>query len=312
MRNQEALEAFVFHCEVERNLAGYTVRSYRCDLKDFFSYSPVRDVEDCLSVRVLKGYLAHMVEADRPLSAATVRRRFATLRGFARFAAKTYGLKDPFHDWGPAIKRARRLPRAISADEVRTLIADDRGATSTDVETTFAVLLISATGLRVSELCSIRRQDIAADGSAIHICGKGARDRVVYISDPSLKREIVRRKLAGRYTNDFLLVNGRGTRLDPQSLRRRLHKLHASRGIDRNITPHMLRHTAATLLIEQGTDIRFVQRLLGHASIATTEIYTHVTDVALKRAITEANVVDLLTSGATREERSTLRATTTA
>ncbi|PPR25456.1 MAG: Tyrosine recombinase XerD, partial [Alphaproteobacteria bacterium MarineAlpha10_Bin1] len=155
-------------------------------------------------------------------------------------------------------------------------------------------LVISVTGVRVSELCAIAAIDVSTDGSSIQVLGKGSRDRIVYVSDAGLREDFMARR--NRRINEEgerapLLVNGRGARLQPQTLRQRLHKLRVRNGMSRTITPHMLRHTAATLLIESGTDIRFVQRLLGHASIATTEIYTQVNDRSLRRAVFQANTL---------------------
>ncbi|WP_414834297.1 tyrosine-type recombinase/integrase [Afifella sp. YEN Y35] len=210
-------------------------------------------------------------------------------------------MSDPFKEWMPALKRPRRLPRALSLDEVRSLIAAGQAGAASDPDTIFAILLLSATGLRVSELCSIRAADLSGDGSTIHITGKGSRDRIVYVADEKLRNGLIERRAARIHEAGItapLLLNSRGTPLQPQTLRRRLHRLRQGLGIDKIITPHMLRHTAATLLIERGTDIRYVQRLLGHASIATTELYTRVNDVALKRAVAAADVVGFLRSQA--------------
>jgi site-specific recombinase XerD len=151
-----------------------------------------------------------------------------------------------------------------------------------------------STGMRIGELCKLRIEDIAPDGSSLRVHGKGSRDRVAYISDVHLRRELVR-LVAGRRSqrnhNDALFVNRHGSPMRPQSIRSKFRRYATDIGLLRRITPHMLRHTAATLLIEQGVDIRFVQRLLGHSSIATTEIYTHVSDEALRMTLERADVL---------------------
>ena len=155
-----------------------------------------------------------------------------------------------------------------------------------------------STGIRVGELCKVRIEDVSPDGSSFRIHGKGARDRVAYISDASLQRELRqlvedrRRRMGGAIGSLFL--NRYGSPMRPQSVRSKLRRYAVEVGLVRRVTPHMLRHTAATLLIETGVDIRFVQRLLGHSSIATTEIYTHVSDEALRTTLERADVLGTL------------------
>ncbi len=296
MNLNSILEEYLFQCSIERRLAANTAQAYQSDLQHFFAFQGEETAESALTVANLKKYLAHML-GEAGLSIATARRRIACLRGFCRFAAKEHGLADPFKAWSPSLKRPKRLPRAVSCDEIRSLVSPTNRSRHTDVETVFAILLISVTGIRVSELCAIRTTDVSPDGASIHIAGKGARDRIVYVSDDDLRcnlRERRSARIAQEGEKARLLLNSRGTGLQPQALRRRLRNLCARANLPRIVTPHMLRHTAATLLIESGTDIRFVQRLLGHASIATTEIYTQVNDRSLRRAVFEANTLQLI------------------
>lgn len=135
------------------------------------------------------------------------------------------------------------------------------------------------------------------DCSTLRVHGKGSRDRIVYIADVDLRRNLRRLVDARQKVNDAvgsLFMNRHGVAMKPQSVRSKLRRYAAEVGLARRITPHMLRHTAATLLIETGVDIRFVQKLLGHSSIATTEIYTHVSDEALKATLERANVLRAL------------------
>jgi site-specific recombinase XerD len=160
------------------------------------------------------------------------------------------------------------------------------------------VRLMVVTGMRVGELCRLLLADIASDGSVVRIHGKGARDRIAYVTDESLRNELHQILQACRERpapcNGVVFVNRYGAEMQPQSVRSKLRRLAKEAGLDRRVTPHMLRHTAATLLIESGVDIRFVQRLLGHSSIATTEIYTHVSDEALRATMERANVLGRL------------------
>jgi integrase/recombinase XerD len=150
-----------------------------------------------------------------------------------------------------------------------------------------------STGIRVGELCKIQVEDVSPDGATLRIHGKGSRDRVAYVTDSELQKELGR-LAQQRRTNggvSALFINRYGSPIKPQSIRSKLRRSASEAGLTRRVTPHMLRHTAATLLIETGVDIRFVQRLLGHSSIATTEIYTHVSDEALRMTLERADVL---------------------
>jgi integrase/recombinase XerD len=164
------------------------------------------------------------------------------------------------------------------------------------VDFRIAVRLMVSTGIRVGELCKLQVEDVSPDGTTLRIQGKGSRDRVAYVIDSELRDELGR-LAQQRRTNaavSALFLNRYGAPMKPQSIRSKLRRNAAEAGLTRRVTPHMLRHTAATLLIETGVDIRFVQRLLGHSSIATTEIYTHVSDEALRMTLERANVLQTI------------------
>lgn len=302
MEIRTAVEDFLRYCAVERRLSENTLQAYSCDLSDFGRWLPASTLTSEISTETLKGYLNIMV-AERKLAAATVRRRIACLRAFFRRLADQGAVADPFMGWSLMLPRRKRLPRALSRGEVTSLLSqpgntqDIRG--KLDGQLTAAVRLMVATGVRVGELCKLRVQDISPDGGSLRVHGKGSRDRVAYIADLAFRAEVralvdQRRRVDGAGAS--LFVNRNGSRLRPQSIRARLHRTAEAAGLARRITPHMLRHTAATLLIETGVDIRIVQRLLGHSSIATTEIYTHVSDETLRTTLERANVLQSLSS----------------
>jgi integrase/recombinase XerD len=158
-----------------------------------------------------------------------------------------------------------------------------------------AVALLIATGVRVGELVRIDCSDLDIAGGSVRVTGKGRRERTVYLPGHWISR-LCREHMASRrqltLDHQFLLFNRAGGPLSPAAMRTRLADAAQNAGLKRHITPHMLRHSAATQLLESGADIRYVQRLLGHASITTTEIYTHVTDQALRRVVSDANVLE--------------------
>lgn len=191
----------------------------------------------------------------RKLAPATIRRRFACLRAFFRRLADLGHLSNPFAAWRLRLPRRKRLPRTLSRSEISTLLLTVKAESAIsrrDHEKVYAtaIRLMVATGIRVEELCKLPVEDISPDGSSFRIQGKGSRDRIAYIADTSLQREI-QQLLKYRRTNGAvgpLLVNRSGKQLKPQSIRSRLRGHGIKLGLSRRITPHMLRHTAATLL----------------------------------------------------------------
>src|SRR4051794_19244535 len=292
-----AVADFLRYCAVERQLSQHTLQAYAGDMGDFRRFmAPAASLDD-ITDAVLTGYLTDMTQR-RSLALATVRRRFACLRAFTKRCVALDLMADPFARWRLQLPRRKRLPRALSAPEVALLLrgfaprkADN---SSRNARSSTAVRLMIATGIRVGELCKLKVDDVAPDGRSFRIHGKGARDRVGYVSDAGLRgdlEKLVRWHRGNGSAGGHLFLNRRGLPLKPQSVRSELRRYSVRIGAARRITPHMLRHTAATLLIERGVDIRFVQRLLGHSSIATTEIYTHVSDEALRTTLERADVL---------------------
>jgi integrase/recombinase XerD len=289
----EPIDEFLEVCAVERQLSGNTVQAYRSDLNDFRAWIARSGVPVNISTTTLKSYLQAMV-TERHLAVATVRRRMACLRAFFSRLSTLGLVEDPFSGWRPAFPRRKRLPRALSRIELRSLLSvSGRQSRLLHGPWGTSVRLMVATGLRVGELCKVRVEDVSPDGATLRVHGKGSRDRVAYIADEALREEL-RYSLKYRRVDGAsapLFINRLGRKLRPESIRLRLHRAAKAAGLSRRITPHMLRHTAATLLIETGVDIRIVQRLLGHSSIATTEMYTHISDETLRRSLDRANVL---------------------
>jgi integrase/recombinase XerD len=290
-----AAAEFVRFCAVERQLSAHTLQAYACDLSALAQWLPARTEVSVITTETLKSYLEWMV-SDRKLAMATVRRRIACLRCFFRRLEELGHAANPFVGWRLSLARRRRLPRALSGHEIAVLLSGFRPdpAGKWDRELELAVRLMIATGVRVGELCRLTAEDLSPDGSSIKIFGKGSRDRIAYVGDIGLRTALTRLARARGDSSGLsvsLFRNARGSGLKPQAVRRGLHALARQVGIKRRVTPHMLRHSAATLLIEKGVDIRIVQRLLGHSSIATTEIYTHVSDETLRITLERANIL---------------------
>ncbi len=292
----DAIGDFLFKCEVERRLSTHTVRAYQSDLRDFCRSAKCALLVDEMSSDVMRKFLSDILVVRR-LSSSTARRRMACLKAFCRHLTHVHGIVDPFSDWSPSIKKPKRLPRALSQGELVKLICTQTSPVRGDARavTVFAIRLLAVTGIRVGELCSLTTHDVSPDGTSLRVEGKGSKERVVFVANRNLgeqlKQLVADRRGQGTRHPLPLLLNSQGRALSPQALRLRIHHLETSVALDRRVTPHMLRHTAATLLIENGVDIRVVQRLLGHASISTTEIYTHIADATLRAEVERADVL---------------------
>jgi integrase/recombinase XerD len=215
---------------------------------------------------------------------------------------------DPWTNVTLSLSRPRNLPRPVpthdldrllqslrhSADVGRDFVSEGPLPRPGAATTLLAVALMIATGLRVSETVGIRHRDLDLAGRNLRVMGKGMRERQVFLPNDwiaSLVSAYLSTRSALGIQHDRLLFNTRGAALTPAAMRSRLLKAGHDARLERRVTPHMLRHTAATQLIEAGVDIRYVQRLLGHASLSTTELYTHVSDQALKRTVITADVL---------------------
>ncbi len=293
MNLYEAATAFLAHCERERQLSSNSIAAYQQDLAEFRRYFGSVNIKDVSGTQLV--LFSQYLQQARRLAPATIKRRLACLKSMFRWLLRHSVLaSDPFASVDVRIRIPDRLPRCLPTSEMARL------ADAAEIEgdlVRLATLLLFATGLRVSELTSLRLSDIDLLTGSLRVNGKGSRERFVYVTNERVCRLLTtyveaRRSLPSDHDN--LLLCSRGQPATPASLRLRLRRLSTRAGLERRVTPHMLRHTAATSLLEAGVDMRFVQRLLGHRSIATTQIYTHVSDVALRAALAKADTIDRL------------------
>lgn len=307
MQVGQARHKYMYWLSTSRDLSPHTVRAYNTDIAAFEKHVgsgfPVPEI----TRDAVLSFVEHLRDAS--LSPRSVRRRVVGLRGFCRWlVARGLLHADPLQGIPAPEVRARILPRTVSAQELtrllqsaRAQVSTNRISTVTDIlaqpeptTTLVGIALMIATGIRVSELVGIKCSDVDLEGCSVRIVGKGRRERFVYLTD-GWATELLSAYMAAReplgIDHDSLLWDRRRAPLSASAMRTRLARSARTAGIARHVTPHMLRHSAATQLVESGVDIRIIQRLLGHASLSTTEIYTHVSDVALKRVIQEADIL---------------------
>ena len=309
------LAGFVQHCRCERNLSAHTVRAYRSDLEDFSRFLAKSTCSSLsrASPTSVRDYLDSLL-SDRRLAPSTVRRRTASLKSFYSWL-HSLGVIDasPLRGLRVAIRIPRLLPRNVHAYELAELgrffeadleLLSSHGERPAAAQPALsrrqfrrltvlvAVEILLTTGLRVGELTQVTTEVLDLEDGTVRVHGKGAREREVFLLDASLKT-LIRSYLGFRASRvadtTALLINSRGGPATPQFLRRHLAEGARHAGL-RRVTPHMLRHSCATILLESGVDIRCVQRLLGHSSISTTERYTHVSTKHLRAALARAGV----------------------
>lgn len=290
-----------------RDLSPHTIRAYDSDIAAFERYlGETAGVEDIDGESLLA-----FVEKQRALGLAptSIRRRASGLRGFCAWLQSCRLLNvDPWMGATLSLGRPRKLPRPVPSHDLDRLLLSLRGRAGVspasvfdevlvrphEATTLLAVALMVATGLRVSEVVGLRCRDIDLPDRSLRVLGKGLRERQVFLTNDwisSLTRAYLTTRAALQIDHDRLLFNRHGSPLTAPAMRSRLLKAGRQAGLNDRVTPHMLRHSAATRLIEAGVDIRYVQRLLGHASLTTTELYTHVSDYALKRVVSDADVL---------------------
>lgn len=286
---RDAASAFIRHCQSIRKLSPHTIRAYQLDLGRFSAFLGKRAAVAACDKTVIHDYVRHLFEV-RAMKEASVKRHLATLRSLFRWLEENdETIEDPFRGARIRIRMPKRLPRVIARSDVRRLLLHEKPATFADLTAYVATELLFATGMRVSELAGLLDVEVDVDEGTITIVGKGNRQRRVFVPDElkSLLRDYRTARDRSPSSAGTFLVNSRGHAASPQMIRR-LVRIHGERSAVRDrVTPHMFRHSVATYLLEEGVDIRYVQRLLGHRSISTTEIYTHVADAALKVRITE-------------------------
>jgi integrase/recombinase XerD len=298
---QRALRTYLDHLLVERGLADNTLKSYRRDLRRYLWYLADRGVEAVSDVTeaAVSGFLMSLREGDaehQPLSAGSAARTVVAVRGFHKFAVRE-GLSQ--HDPAAAVRPpafAKRLPKALPLADIEAIL-EAAGAPGTSLALRDRALLevLYGTGARISEAVGLDVDDLDRAEGTVLLRGKGAKERIVPVGSyagEAVEAYLVRGRPelsgAGRGTA-ALFLNARGGRLSRQSAWSVLTKAADRAGVTAEVSPHTLRHSFATHLLDGGADVRVVQELLGHASVTTTQVYTLVTVDSLREVYATAH-----------------------
>ncbi|HUZ27310.1 MAG TPA: tyrosine recombinase XerC [Streptosporangiaceae bacterium] len=280
------LAAFERHLVAERGMSPHTVRAYRADVTSLLRHAGQDGCAELadLDIGVLRAWLAHQHGAGQ--ARASIARRAAAARAFTAFGhARGWLAADPGRLLGTP-KAGRKLPQVLATEQMAAVLAvqgaaQEPGGRALILRDTAIMELLYASGIRVSELCGLDLGDLDEERRTIRVLGKRNKERVVPVGIPAVRAVRAwllegRGALVSERAGQALFLGARGGRIDPRTARRVVHERIAATGSVPDTGPHGLRHTAATHLLEGGADLRSVQEILGHESLATTQIYTHV------------------------------------
>ncbi|WP_287152502.1 tyrosine recombinase XerC [Candidatus Solincola tengchongensis] len=297
---RELVEGYLRHLSAERQLSPQTLRAYRSDLELFVDFCRRWGVDDPSRVdhRLLRRYLAYL--QTRGYARTTIARRTAAVRSFFRYLVRTNRLRcDPTLALTPP-RRERRLPRVLSLREIEE--AERRQGLQvyrTSLRDMALVELLYATGMRVGELAGLDVKDLDMRRGEVKVLGKGRKERVIPVHQAALQllraymekeRPILAaNRVGGETSGDPLFLSVRGGRLGDRGVRRVVERFFRNLEGGKRVSPHTLRHTFATHLLQGGADLRSVQELLGHVDLSTTQIYTQLSRKRLKEAFFQAH-----------------------
>jgi len=291
---KEDINSFLTYLTVEKGFSENTVAAYRNDLYQLASFveeeAAKRDFTTSWASFNRQGMLSHLLNLkQRNYAATTVARKVAAARSFFNFMVAEGNIKDNPSHKVDSPKVGRSLPKPISISQVRRLLEQPTKLSTPEAKRDRAILeLLYASGMRVSELVSLNVSDIDIEGGYVRCFGKGHKERLIpiYKQAALVVEEYVkesRPRLTHNDTEKALFLNRRGERLTRQGLWQILKGYAKSAELDKEITPHTLRHSFATHMLSGGADLRSVQELLGHANISTTQVYTHLTTEHIRR-----------------------------
>lgn len=314
------VRVYLSRCQGEHRLSDKTIKAYRCDLTQFIVW--LSEARLPLDREAVRSYLVHLNEK---YAASTVCRKIASMRAWVGWLKREHLIeKSPFEDLDVRLRQPLLLPRVICPAELHDILEPNPRSARLleEVTRSFASLpedmrhalvlrdqavleLLVATGMRVSELCALDLEDLDLYAKQVRIFGKGSKERVVVLGSKQtlaiMERYVSIRRAPRQPWSDLathaLFLNRANNRLTEQAVRKIINRRAREAGVETHITPHMFRHTFATTLLEQDVGIRYIQQLLGHSSVKTTERYTHVSSSKLRTIMEEHNPRDVYASG---------------
>lgn len=281
---------YLEYCEYRKRLDAKTLKAYKIDLKQYNTFCCTS--HECLARNTVDLFITELHKKYKP---KTVKRKIASLKAFFHYLEyKDLLEENPFNKLDVHFREAKLLPKTIPFHSIQRFLSvlyEQKKQASSEYQLRCSIRdiavieLLFATGMRISELCSLKPSDIDLENNTVLIYGKGAKERILQVGNPEVISALI------LYQNTFkediavcgyFFVNKLKHKLSDQSVRFMINQYAELAGIEQHLTPHMFRHSFATLLLEQDVDIRYIQKMLGHSSISTSEIYTHVSNTKQK------------------------------
>lgn len=285
------VKKYLKYCLEQKKLSRHTLKAYRIDLVQFIAFKE----NISISRNDLTNYIKYLHQSYQP---KTVKRKIASLKAFIHYLYYQDIIElNPFDKIDTTFKEPRRLPRTIPEYILHQLLtksyknienAMTEYESITAIRNTAIIELLFATGARISEICSLKTKNIDLTARTVLIFGKGAKERIIQIENDdviAILRQYMHAFSDYIHSDGYFFLNNRHTRFSEQSVRTIIKNLEKQINSPIHITPHMFRHSVATLLLEEDVDIRYIQQILGHSSINTTQIYTHVTSSKQKEIL---------------------------
>ncbi len=271
------IEQFIRHLEIERGASEHTVRAYRRDLREFQQYAG-KEIDDIEMIDV-RGFVA--LQISNGLSKTTAGRRLAAVRSFLKYLTREGYLKSNPAKLVATPKAEQHLPRFLSVDDIFALIERPDAMGFINARDRAILELLYSSGLRVAEAAGLNMEDLNTKEGLVKVRGKGKKERIVPLGTKAVEaiRTYMAEKILLKKKNKALFLNKSGTPLSDRGIRRIVVKYARLIGVSGKVGPHTMRHTFASHLLQAGADLRVIQELLGHASLSTTQKYTH-TDIA--------------------------------
>ncbi len=284
------ISEYIEYCEYRKRLDSKTLKAYKIDLKQFEIFCT--ELSDCFAKSIVDDFITNLHKQYKP---KTVKRKIASLKAFFHHMEyKELLNENPFAKLDIRFREAKLLPKTIPFHTIQTFLstlyaqkelAESEYQLRCCIRDIAVIELLFATGMRISELCSLKPSDIDFESNSILIYGKGAKERIIQLGNQEVISALVLYQETFKKDIEvcgYFFVNRLQHKLSDQSVRFMINHYAELSGISQHITPHMFRHSFATLLLEQDVDIRYIQTMLGHSSISTTEIYTHVSSTKQK------------------------------
>ena len=286
LSGSKELTAFLTYLEVQKNYSIYTRNNYQRDIEDFLTFCNDRRISYLeITYPDAQSYLVYLYE-EKKNQASSVSRKISAIRRFYQYLSNQNITQNSSFSLLKLPKKEKKLPKFFAYNELEELFCIPNQSTPLGQRDALILEMLYATGIRVSELVGIEIEDIHLTDKTIHILGKGNKERIVYFNQVTanrLKKYLADgRKILNQKQLSFLFLNQRGGQLTTRGVEDILERIIQKTSLNKHISPHMIRHSFATHLLNEGCDLLSVQQLLGHESLSATSIYTHVTTDRLK------------------------------